>query len=117
VIAVEREMRDLAEMVRPVESLKVILGDPDDDRVLECAVAAGAEIIVSGDRHLLGLGIFRDIRILSPTDFLNELGREGDSGKEEPPTAHEPQAEYRVKNPSMRARVKKAPKRRKVKRK
>ena len=33
----------------------VILEDPDDDAVLACAVAAQAEVVVSGDRHLLAL--------------------------------------------------------------
>lgn len=53
------------------ERLAVIAADPDDDRVLECAVAAQADYIVSGDRrHLLPLGRFRQILIVSPADFL-----------------------------------------------
>lgn len=55
--------------------LRVIAQDPADDRVLECAVAAEAGFIVSGDRHLLALGRYGDIRILAPTDFLAELAR------------------------------------------
>jgi len=38
--------------------------------VLECAVLAGAEIIVSGDKYLLTMDPFRGIRILSPREFL-----------------------------------------------
>jgi putative PIN family toxin of toxin-antitoxin system len=46
-------------------------GDPDDDIVLECAVAAGATHIVTGDkRHLLPLGSFQGIRIVTPAQFL-----------------------------------------------
>jgi len=37
--------------------LSVISDDPDDDRVLECAVEGGADVIVSGDRHLLKLSV------------------------------------------------------------
>jgi len=49
----------------------VVADDPDDDRILECAVAAGAGYIVTGDRrHLLPLGSFRDTRIISAADFL-----------------------------------------------
>ena len=59
VAAVEREMRDMARMVRPVERLRVLKDDPDDDRILECAVASGAEIIVSGDRLNSGPGFSR----------------------------------------------------------
>lgn len=49
--------------------------DESDNRILECAVAAKAEIIVSGDRHLRDLGEFRGIRILSPAEFLATLKR------------------------------------------
>jgi predicted nucleic acid-binding protein len=45
--------------------------DPDDDRVLECALAAGAKVIVSGDRDLLDLGAFRGTPITSPRLFLD----------------------------------------------
>jgi uncharacterized protein len=53
------------------EQLAVIAADPDDDRVLECAVAAQADYIVTGDRkHLLPLGTFRGIAIISAAEFL-----------------------------------------------
>ncbi len=54
--------------------LKVIAADPADDRVLECAVAARADFIVSGDKHLLSLGNFGKIVILTPNDFLDMHG-------------------------------------------
>ena len=44
--------------------------DSKDDMVLECAVQAGAEIIVTGDKDLLTMDSFRGIRILSPREFL-----------------------------------------------
>ena len=44
--------------------------DPDDNRVLECAIAAGAQLIVSGDKDLLSLDVFRGIRIVTPRQFL-----------------------------------------------
>ena len=43
---------------------------PDDNRILECALAADADVIVSGDRHLLKLGAHEGITILTPRDFL-----------------------------------------------
>jgi predicted nucleic acid-binding protein len=52
-------------------SLAVVTEDPDDDRVLECAVAAHADAIVSGDRHLLRLGSFKSIVIQSSRQFLD----------------------------------------------
>src|SRR3989337_81451 len=49
--------------------------DPDDSKVLACAVAGKADVIVTGDRkHLLPLNNFRGIPILSPADFLDRIG-------------------------------------------
>lgn len=48
--------------------------DPDDDRILECAVAAGAQVLVSGDKHLLRLGAFEGIRIVPVAEFLERFG-------------------------------------------
>ena len=56
--------------VEPEEALKVVEDDPDDNRVLECAVAANADYIVSGDQHLLDLGEYRGIAILPPAGFV-----------------------------------------------
>jgi len=48
--------------------------DPDDEMILECALAAEADYIVSGDkRHLLPLRQFRGIPIVSPSDFLRRI--------------------------------------------
>lgn len=46
---------------------------PSDDKFLECALAARAEAIISGDRHLLALGEFRGIPILTPAEWLETL--------------------------------------------
>lgn len=52
-----------------------ILKDEPDNRILECAIAAQAEIIVSGDRHLLALTRYADITMISLADFLMKLRR------------------------------------------
>jgi predicted nucleic acid-binding protein len=44
--------------------------DPDDDDVLACALAAGADVVVSGDKRLRDLKSFHGIPILSPADTL-----------------------------------------------
>ncbi|MBI2194858.1 MAG: putative toxin-antitoxin system toxin component, PIN family [Planctomycetes bacterium] len=52
-------------------NLKVVAADPDDDKVLECAVVAGATHMVTGDRrHLLPLGSYLGIPIVTAADFL-----------------------------------------------
>jgi putative PIN family toxin of toxin-antitoxin system len=63
----------ISEVVAPVARLKVITADPADDRVLEAAVDAGADVIVSGDSHLLSLRIWEEIRIVTPADLLAEF--------------------------------------------
>jgi predicted nucleic acid-binding protein len=51
----------------------VIAADPDDDAVLACAVAAQAQAIVSGDRHLLALKHSQTIAIVTPSELLAKL--------------------------------------------
>ena len=63
-------------IVEPLERVSIIADDPDDDRVLEAAQTAGAAVIVSGDRHLLSLGHWGEVAILSPAAFLADLGPE-----------------------------------------
>lgn len=50
--------------VVPQEKLIAIEGDPDDNRILECAVFGQAEAIITGDDDLLALSAYRGIRIL-----------------------------------------------------
>jgi putative PIN family toxin of toxin-antitoxin system len=67
------ELRAACDIISPSVSVGVIRSDPDDNRMLECAVEAQAHFIVSGDPHLLDLGKFEKIRILSPADYLKEF--------------------------------------------
>ena len=47
-----------------------VLHDEPDNRILECAVTAKAEVMVTGDQALLKLAEYRGMRILSLKDFL-----------------------------------------------
>ena len=51
--------------------------DASDNRIVECAVAAGSDVIVTGDKHLLALGSFRGIDIVRVSDFLGRVSRRG----------------------------------------
>ncbi len=51
-------------------AVTAIKEDPADNKFLECATAADAKFIVSGDRHLLNLKTFKKTKILPPTEFL-----------------------------------------------
>lgn len=55
--------------VIPTGVINAVPGDPDDNRILECAIAAGSEVIVSGDSDLLRLGSYSGIRILRVAEF------------------------------------------------
>lgn len=58
-------------LVKPKVKLNIVEEDVEDNKILECAEAAGAVFIVSGDKHLLKLGTFRKTRVLSPTEFFD----------------------------------------------
>jgi uncharacterized protein len=65
-----RWISGMARTAKPAIQLDVIKLDPPDNRILECAVAAGSDYIVSGDKDLLRLGSYDSIKILSVADFL-----------------------------------------------
>jgi len=59
---------------RPTIPPTPISGDPDDDLILACAVEASVDVLVSGDRrHLLPLGSYKGVRIVTPQALLVEL--------------------------------------------
>ena len=53
---------------RPV----IIKEDPSDDKFIRCTQSGNAIVIISGDHHLLSLSSFKEIKILSPSQFLEE---------------------------------------------
>ena len=64
-------IREAARTVRPSVELNVVKEDPPDNRVLECAVSAGSDYVVTGDKGLLRLRQYAGIRIVSVSDFLD----------------------------------------------
>jgi putative PIN family toxin of toxin-antitoxin system len=67
------EFASLAKLTHPEPIEPVILADPDDDAVLACAISADAQIITTGDSHLLELKTYRGISILTARTFLDSL--------------------------------------------
>jgi uncharacterized protein len=62
-------LEDLAEIVRPRSRIS-ILADAPDNRILECAVAGSADLIVAGDRAMLNLRRFENVKIVSLRAYL-----------------------------------------------
>jgi putative PIN family toxin of toxin-antitoxin system len=63
----------VVEFVEPAE-ISPTSPDPKDDAVLACALAAGAEIVVSGDPHLLNLKQFHRMAIVDPAEAARRIG-------------------------------------------
>lgn len=68
------EITALASLVRPPIRLSGVVSHDEDHRILECAVAARADFLVTGDKkHLQPLRTFRGVQIVSPREFLDPL--------------------------------------------
>lgn len=62
-------LSEIAVMVAPKRRLRVVKDEPDN-RILECAIAGRAEVIVTGDKPLLALKRYEEIRLLALRDYL-----------------------------------------------
>lgn len=60
----------LADQVTPAQIRRTVPNDADDDQVLACALAAEADLIVSGDRHLRNLKHYQGMRIVAAAEAL-----------------------------------------------
>ena len=65
--------KDTFEIVSPSIRVQAISSDPEDNQVIEAALAARAEYIISGDRHLLELAKWEDIHLISPAQFMQTV--------------------------------------------
>jgi uncharacterized protein len=75
-ILIQRALRRIAqigEVVAIRSRIDIITADPDDNRILECAVDGRANLIVSNDRHLLNLSSWAGIPIIAAPDFRRIL--------------------------------------------
>jgi putative PIN family toxin of toxin-antitoxin system len=63
----------IADCLVPAPMTPTVIRDPADDQVLACALAAKADLIVSGDMHLLSLGSFREIPIVGSSEALARI--------------------------------------------
>lgn len=64
---------EIVEVCGQLSASKAVTKDLADDKFIYCALAGNAEVIISGDRHLLEIGSFKEINIQNPTQFLNNF--------------------------------------------
>ena len=66
-------VKEVAKTVQPKVKVNVIAAENSDNRILECALAAEADVLVTGNmKDIRPLGKFRDIDIRTPREFLDE---------------------------------------------
>lgn len=73
IVAATDYLLRIAEFVTPEEEILVIVADPTDNKFLEAALAGKVNYVVSGDNHLLNIGSFRDIPIMTAREFIDLL--------------------------------------------
>ena len=57
-------------IVEPLERVQIVKDDPDDDKFFEAAIAGGVGWIVSQDRHLLKVRVYRGVNVVTPEEFM-----------------------------------------------
>jgi putative PIN family toxin of toxin-antitoxin system len=67
---IEEELLPFVQVIKPGTRIHVVKRDPSDNKFLECAVAAKADVLISGDKELLSLRHYRQVRIQTPSRFL-----------------------------------------------
>jgi uncharacterized protein len=67
-----RKIISISTIIEPEIKLDVVKDDPDDNMILECAVAGNVDCIVSNDKHLLKLKEYKNIPILTPDEFVEK---------------------------------------------
>jgi putative PIN family toxin of toxin-antitoxin system len=63
-------------LVHPELRIKAVRADSTDDKIIECAVTAGADAIISGDKHLLNLKKYKNIPMMKPAELLRILAKQ-----------------------------------------
>ena len=61
------------ELIEPTQKVNVIKDDPDDNKIIECAIESSSDFIITYDRHLLKIGKYKDVKIVKPEDITGDL--------------------------------------------
>lgn len=68
-----KDYQELTQIVTPALTRRIVLADVDDDAVIACALAAHAEVIVSGDKRLRNIKSYQGIPIVNAAEALTHL--------------------------------------------
>ena len=69
------EVKSFSQIIDPKNKLEIVKEDPDDDKIIECAVEGNVDYLISGDNHLLKLKQYENIKIVNTTEFLKVLAK------------------------------------------
>jgi len=67
-----KKIISISTIIAPKEKINIVKDDSDNNKILECAKAGNVDYIVSNDKHLLKLGKFENIPIVTPEEFLKK---------------------------------------------
>ncbi|MGB6867638.1 MAG: PIN domain-containing protein, partial [Candidatus Aminicenantaceae bacterium] len=62
-----------AEFTSAFDLPKPVCADPDDDKFIECAIGGKAEVIISGDKHLLKASGYLGLEVMTPREFVDKF--------------------------------------------
>lgn len=71
ILTVIKTLAKTTSIIKPKKSLDAVKADKNDNKIIEAAAEAKADDIITGDKHLLDLEKYQNIKILAPADFLS----------------------------------------------
>ena len=66
---------EYANVVAVTKKIYIVKADPEDNKILACAVSCNAGYIVTGDKHLLELKEYENVKIVTPKEFVEIIER------------------------------------------
>ena len=72
---IEEELLPFVQIIKPGTRIRIVKRDPSDNKFLECAVAGKADVLISGDKELLAIRHYRQVRVQTPSRFLETFFR------------------------------------------
>jgi len=73
IIRLSQQLRRKYEIVETKQVVCACSADPTDDKILEAAIAYGADYILSGDKHLLDMKAYKGMKIVSAAELMRRL--------------------------------------------